>query len=492
MVMVFLMALLFEKERDTINTLTLAALVILIISPTALFEISFQLSFVAVFAILYVLEHLPFVSKLKRRPRTVLKRLVLFLLVSAAAILGTLPIVLYYFNQTSLIGILTNCVMVPLIGFVVVPLGLLAVLFLPVVPTAALLIMKGAAAILEGGLALAFFFSKWPFAAVRTVTPTLIEIGLYYALAWTLFNFHRTRRARPLLIGLAIVLLADVGYWVSERYGRSELRMTVIDVGRGSSALLELPGGPCVLVDGGGFHGNRFDVGARVVGPFLWKKKIATVETIVLSHPHPDHLNGLLFIARHFNVREIWTNQEHADTEPYRDFLKIVSEKNIRVVGLKDVVKPRMINGIRFQALYPPLDFLERKGEDFWRTKNNNSLVLKVSFRDISFILPGDIEAEAERELASLARTTLKSNVLLAPHHGSQSSSTTRFLRCVRPDIAVISSGWKNIFGFSHQKILKRYQAQGCQIFRTYRHGAITITTDGTNMSVKSFLYSDT
>jgi len=492
MVMVFLVALLFERERDTINTLALAALVILIISPTALFEISFQLSFTAVFAILYMLKHLSFVVELRGGPPRVYKRLALFLFVSAAAILGTFPITLYYFNQTSLIGILTNCFMVPVIGFLVVPAGLLAVLFLPVAPTVALLIMKGAIVILEGGMGLAIFFSRWPFAAVKTVTPTLIEIGLYYALAWVLFNFRQTRRARPLLIGLAIVALADVGYWVSERYGRNELRMTVIDVGQGSSALMELPGGPCILADGGGFYDNRFDVGARVVGPFLWKRKIATVEILVLSHPDPDHLNGLLFIARHFNVREVWMNQEPADTKPYRDFLEIVSEKNIRVVGLKDLVEPRMINGVRLQVLYPPLDFLERKAKDSWRTPNNNSLVLKVSFQGVSFLVPGDIEAEAEKELTCLACTPIKSNVLLVPHHGSQNSSTHEFLKCVHPDIAVISSGWKKIFGFPHQKTLKRYQAQGCQIFCTDRHGAITITTDGTHLSVKPFVYSDT
>jgi len=492
MVTVFLIAIFLEREQDAINTLSVAALVILIIRPTALFEVSFQLSFVAVFAILYVLRHLPLAVKLRSGPLTLFKRLALFLLVSVAATLGTLPITLYYFNQTSLIGVLTNCIMVPLVGFLVVPLGLLAVLFLSFFPTGALWIMKGAAMILQGGLEMATFFSRCPFAAIKTVTPSLIEIGLYYALAWALFNGRRTRLARSLLIGLSIVVLADVGYWVSERYGRRELRMTVIDVGQGNSALMELPGGPCILVDGGGFYDNRFDIGAWVVGPFLWKRKIATVEILVLSHPQTDHLNGLLFIARHFNVREVWMNQEPADTRPYRDFLKIVSQRGIRVVGPKDLVGPRMINGVRFRVLYPPVDFLERKAEDGWRTQNNNSLVLKVSFQNVSFLLPGDIEAEAEKELTGLACPTLKSNVLLVPHHGSRSSSTPEFLKCVAPSIAVISLGWKNIFRFPHPNVLKRYKARGCQVFRTDSQGAITITTDGTHINVKPFLYRDT
>jgi len=378
--------------------------------------------------------------------------------------------------------------MVPLIGFIVVPLGLLAILLLPLSATVAMWVMKGGTVILECGLGLAIFFSKWSFAAFRTITPTLIEIAVYYVLAWTLLNWGRTNLAKLVLIGLALVAMADVSYWVCQRYGRSELRMTAIDVGQGSSSLMELPGGPCVLVDGGGFYNNRFDVGSRIVGPFLWKRKIATVDILVLSHPHPDHLNGLLFIARHFNVREVWVNLEPADTQPYRDFLDIISEEGICVIGPQDLLRPRVINGVRFEVLYPPVDFLDRKPQEIWRTPNNNSLVLKVSFQDISFLLPGDIEAEAERELSALDCRTLKCDLLLVPHHGSRSSSTPKFLECVDPDVAVVSSGWKNRFGFPHPKVLKRYKTLGCKVFQTSQQGAITITTDGKSLTVEPFL----
>lgn len=488
MVVVFLAALVFEQERDSLNTLALAALVVLIINPTALFAISFQLSFGAVFAILHVVEHVGFARELRQGPRTLFKRIAFFLLISAAAILGTVPITLYYFNQISLIGILTNCFMVPLIGFMVVPLGLLAILLLPLSATVAMWVMKGGVIILECGLGLAIFFSKWPFAAFRTITPTLIEIAVYYVLAWTLLNRGRTNRTKLILIGLALVVIVDVSYWVCQRYGRNELRMTAIDIGQGSSSLMELPGGPCVLVDGGGFYNNRFDVGSRIIGPFLWKRKIATVDILVLSHPDPDHLNGLLFIARHFHVREVWMNLEPADTQPYREFLDIISRKGIRVVGPQDLLRPRVINGVQFQVLHPPVGFLDRKSQEIWRTPNNNSLVLKVSFQDISFLLPGDIEAEAERELSALDCRTLKCDLLLVPHHGSRSSSTPRFLECVDPDVAVVSSGWKNRFGFPHPQVLKRYKALGCQVFRTSQQGAITITTDGKSLMVKPFL----
>ncbi|MDY6987395.1 MAG: DNA internalization-related competence protein ComEC/Rec2 [Thermodesulfobacteriota bacterium] len=488
MVTVFLLALLFEREHDSINTLAVAAMVILIITPTALFEISFQLSFVAVFAILYALRTLPVVSRLRRAPPSPLKRLGLFVLVSAAAILGTLPFTLYYFNQTSLIGVLTNCLMVPLVGFLVVPMELLAALFLTVTPTLSLWIMKAAAFILQGGIFLAHHLSTWPFAAIKTVTPTWMEMALYYGLAWALLTPRKTRLAKAALAIIVLLALTDGAYWTARRFANEDLTVTYIDVGQGNAALLELPKGASMLIDGGGFYDNRFDVGARIVAPFLWQKKIATVETLVLSHPDPDHLNGLIFIARHFNVRQVWMTQDEVPSPTYKDFQDIVSEQQITVVGPKELTGPQTINGVTFQVLYPPPDFLERKKKDRWRSTNNNSIVLRVSYNESSFLFPGDIEAEAEQELITLAGEALKSDVLLVPHHGSKTSSTPAFLKYADPAIAVISAGRKEIFGLPCEKIVKRYASWGSQILRTDQAGAITITTDGKQLRVKPFL----
>ena len=220
MTMAFLTAQFLEREQDTMNTLAAAALIILVVNPTSLFDVSFQLSFAAVFSILYTLTYLPCVAALKSPPRRGFKRLVLFLLISTTATLGTLPITLYYFNQVSLIGPVTNCIMVPLVGVVVVPLGLLAAATLLVSETLSLFLMKGALLAMQGGLGLADLFAQLSLAAVKTVTPSLFEIGLYYGFIWALFEFRKTKKAKIVLFIIGLVVLADVAYWCHKRHSR--------------------------------------------------------------------------------------------------------------------------------------------------------------------------------------------------------------------------------------------------------------------------------
>ena len=255
---------------------------------------------------------------------------------------------------------------------------------------------------------------------------------------------------------------------------------------------MELPGGHTALIDGGGFSDNTsFDMGARVIAPFLLRKKIRTIDTLVLSHPNSDHLNGLIYIAEHFNVKNIWTNGETRNTVGYRHFRNVIRRQQLSVPDFKQLARRQQVNGVKFCFLYPPNNFLARKASDKWRNTNNNSLVLKISFGKVSFLFPGDIMTEAEKELIELAAPELACDVLLVPHHGSRSSSSQPFLGAVQPKIAVISAGWQNRFRFPHPTVIDAYQKMGCRILRTDRNGAIQIRTDGHRLIVKSFMSLD-
>jgi competence protein ComEC len=512
MVIVFLTAFLFEREHDIINTLALAAMIILIVHPPALLSISFQFSFAAVLAIIYGLSKLPPLwpsDQNRTRNQKWLKaamKFYYFFMTSLFAVLGTLPLVMRYFNQVSLVGLPANVIFVPLIGFVVVPLGIMAVFIYPLTVTGALVCLKAGATVLEYVIKIINFISGWSFSAIKTITPNYLEIFCFYVLFWTLLNLKGVQIRTPaafgkdpssqgknpinkpvVIVGLLTVLMlsADVGYWLYQRCWHDDLRVTVIDVGHGNATLVELPRGYNMLVDGGGFSDNRvFDVGASIVAPFLWQKKIRTIDSIVLSHPNSDHLNGLIYIAENFHVKNVWTNHEAANTFGYRKFMETIKNKNIQMPAYNRIAGVHDINGVHIDVLYPPLDFIEKKETETWRNLNNNSLVLKVSLGATSFLFTGDIKAKAEYELVSTADSKLRSTVLLAPHHGSRTSSTELFLEKVNPEVVIISSRWKSRFGLPHPSVLKRYSQKGCRVLETAHNGAVSMGTDGRTLTV--------
>lgn len=507
MVSVFLISFFAEKDQDAINTLAVAALLILAFYPPSLFMISFQLSFISVFFIILGLNYTIYRKNKKSeydkgRLSGIKRKITAFFLVSFFAITGTLPLVMYYFNQISLVGLVTNCIAVPLIGFVIVPAGLLSFFIYPVSSIFSVWLLKAASVVLKIALGLIKYFADLPFAALKTITPSIFEIVWYYLLLFTLFEILKrivirketikyssileSIRLRAPFIALIILVIAgyaDLWYWLDKRYLHKDLRVTVIDVGQGTSSLLELPGGYNVLVDGGGFSDNSiFDVGRYVLAPFLWKKKINTVDTLVLSHTDSDHLNGLLYIAKNFHVKEIWFNGEAADSVGYKKFLEIVKKKNIKMQDFKDLKKEKTINGVMFKILYPEAGFMEKK--DKWRQGDNSSLVLKTVFGTKSFLFTGDIKAMGESELIRVAGKLLKSNVVIVPHHGSKTSGSKEFIDKVNPEIAVISAGWKNRYKFPHPVVVDRFEKKRCDIYRTDQNGAVEMSTDGKELVI--------
>lgn len=507
MVTVFLLAFLVERERDTLNTLAVSAFIILAISPPALLTISFQLSFSAVLSIIFGVSLINSLWETTEKGiwQHMYRKVFLFIMVSVFAILGTLPFTLYYFNQVAFSGIITNMIFIPLIGFLVVPTALAAVFIMPIFPIGSKWLLSICIYLLEKGEKIIVFISDLPFSSATTVTPNIIETVCYYTLfCATLLLIKNHRKIIPteekkkkydsLLITLTALIIAfiflsiDIFYQIHERFFNKSMKITAIDVGQGASTLIELPKGGILLIDGGGFSDNAvFDVGKNIVAPLLLRKKIKTIDMVILTHPESDHLNGLIHIIEHLHVKKILSNNCQTHRLGFKKFCEALDKKNIVLEDYKKIEKKLNINDVDINILYPASEFKEKSLVEKWRNSNNNSIVLKLTFNRVSILFPGDIMKKAEKELVQISGNSLKSNLLFAPHHGSKSSSSQLFLDHVNPEAIIISAGWGNRYHMPHKEVLRKYQLLPSKIFRTDLQGAIEIITDGETYTIHPF-----
>ncbi|MEA1935419.1 MAG: DNA internalization-related competence protein ComEC/Rec2, partial [Thermodesulfobacteriota bacterium] len=509
MILTFLIAILFGKERELFNTLALAAFVILVVSPASLFDISFQLSFTAVAAILFIAPGLTSLIPKGGMDETdkirYYRKILLFIIVSISATLGTAPLIAFYFNRISTVILFSNILIIPIIGFVVLPLGMATIVTTPISASLATLFIKISSFFVGISISIVKFLATLPLSSFFVTTPTLIEITAYYLLLITTVKLIDVRKGTitlnpPLQKGcmggfmglkIAFVLLilffiGDGIYLYTKDTTAGHLKTTFIDVGQGSSTLLEFPGGTKMLVDGGGFYSKSFDVGRYVVAPFLWHERIKKVDIVVLTHPQLDHLNGLIYILKNFDVREVWSNGETAHTKTYRKFIKIIKEKHItRRIVSQDTPEKR-IGEVIIRILNPENPITKEDSSVRFDIVNNNSLVMKLTFGKVVFLLPADISEPTESRLV-MNGVHLKSDVLMAPHHGGFTSSTPPFLKKVHPEIVVFSCGVDNVFRDPHPDVLERYRTIDSKIFRTDRNGAVTIITDGENILTRVF-----
>jgi competence protein ComEC len=513
MALTFMIAIILGKDRDLYNTLALAALIILLFSPPSLYDVSFQLSFVAVWAILFITPKFtalfPQGNTDELSTETVWAKktfanIYIFVFVSLAATLGTLPFIVYYFNRVSTIVLLSNLIVVPIMGIIAIPVCMSIIVALPLSDALALVFLNIASYLVRISISIVDFFASLPGSSFFVSTPTLLEMGAYYLLLVVtvkLFDIwrhkednHSKRQSninqklyRISLAALTVFFIVDTIYLYARDIHNDKMKVTFIDIGQGNSTLIELPGGKKILLDGGGSYENIFDIGKYVVAPFLWHERIKNIDIVILSHPHPDHLNGLITILSNFDVKEVWTNGEEGYFETYEDFMKIIREKNIthRLISEKSGVT--LISGTTL-SVFNPLNSIDVKNDlprKFDMT-NNDSLVIKLTFGKVSFLLPGDISESSETRLVKSGRD-IKSQVMLVPHHGGFTSSTMPFLDKVQPEFAIVSCGSDNYFNDPHPDVLKRFSRIGTKILRTDINGAISVTTDGTTITYTTF-----
>lgn len=475
-----------NRGRDFLNTLALSALIILLVSPQSVWDLSFQLSFVAVFSIIYMTPRLNTLLtrekkednalKLKKKgvlfqmERVLTGRLKTAILVTLVAGAATAPILAYNFHRVSLVGTAANLAAVPLTG-AVVPLLLLSSLASAFSTLLASVFLTLADIVFSLLLVLVKAFSSLPYASVRVTTPTALEIALYYALLFAAVNIKKDRRYRYAALLAAVLFVTDQGYYAWSRKS-SELRVTFISVGQGESELVETPGGETMLIDGGGVWGG-FDIGEKVLAPFLWSKKIKEIDYLVLSHAQRDHMDGLKFVAENFSVGEFWWN----GAGDLGELGSILKENGVPVLIVNNSSAGRVVGGATVEALHP-------SGQEPFDS-NNMCLVLRISYGNTRFLFTGDIGEDAE---GMLMKKNIRAEVLKAPHHGSRYSSSEGFLKAVGASVVVVSAGRHNVFHFPHAETLERYRAAGLKVLRTDSDGAVTLRTDGERVSGGAYL----
>lgn len=438
MAVLVLAALLLDRDAAVLNSLALAALAILALRPSDLQDPGFQLSFAATAGI--VLAPMP------QHP------VLAALAVSAAAQLAVLPIALAHFNQVSTIGLVANLAVVPLAGLATI-LGLVAVgvaavstlvagwLFAATWPV--LLLLRWAV----------LLAAAVPGAVLHLPAPGALAIASYAtALGLGLAAWHTRVMRRPLAQRLGVtagalaIISALVTLWPALRPADGRLHVSVLDVGQGDAIVIEAPDGRTVLVDAGAGGPYRLDAGERVVAPFLWNRGILHLAAVVVTHPDLDHAGGMAAVRELFSVSDAW------DGAPERGAFALGG------------------------ALLTPLAAAAVG-------RNDAARVLRLELGRAAILLTSDIEGLGERALID-SGAPLHADVLKVPHHGSRTSSGPDFLAAVRPAVAVVSVGARNVYGHPDAGVLARLTAAGADLYRTDRDGAVLLETDGRVLDV--------
>ncbi|MCK5340413.1 MAG: DNA internalization-related competence protein ComEC/Rec2, partial [Desulfobulbaceae bacterium] len=497
MTTVFVFALLSDRQWSVINNIFIAALIILASNPNTLFTASFQLSFSAVLAIALICPKIrpllstPVDNAVPTRHLTRLKNwAIASIAVSVVASLGTMPLLLYHFNRFSLFSPISTLIVEPFLCFWSLILGLTACLAIPFSPSAASFIFHLGTLGLKASDAITQFFASLPGSSLWLPTPFPVEIALFYLFLASCVFWRKSRFIRLAGI-LSLVFLVSIPTAVYIRGNFSkQTEVTFLDVGQGSSAFIKMPGGAAFLIDGGGPQSLRFNIGSKIIAPYLWRQRISRLDGVIISHPHADHYNGLEFIFRRFRPKALWTNGEQGDDPEYRKLLHLAEHLDIpiqipkedTVLFTKGETSLRSIAALHTTNLPP-----DRPDSD----PNNRSLVIRLDSGPGSFLFAGDIYKKDEIRLIQEGKN-LDADVLLAPHHGSRTSGSNDFLKAVSPDCMVISAGPYRTGVFPDEKLLERAKKAGIRVFNTAEVGAIRFMEEKSSLKVLKLLTTTT
>ncbi len=458
---------LLSKRTRILNVIGLSGFFIIASNPFEILDIGFVLTYSLTIGIIKLRE--VFLELIKTRYLFVNE----FLAANLSASLVSIPLSIYFFKRYSLISIISNLILLPIM-VVITGLSVLIMIFSPFSD----IITEFIIAINSKVLSLFYLIIKLIDNTINIQvfknSPNIIYIILYFII---LFYLKRIISIKGFKLIAVILIAILIIYFLFNpfTYKPKTAEFYFIDVGQGDSELIVFPSGKSLLIDGGGSYYSDFEIGKNYLLPFILEKNIK-IEWVAISHYHPDHIRGVLEILDIVNPREIWLSSIAYNNYYYKKLNKRYSYK-IKYIS-KGFVKE--VDSYKIELLYP---FKVIKQE---KTHNNHSQVFKIYNNNISVLFTGDMEKRVEKELIKKYNDFLKSDIIKIPHHGSNSSSSIHFIKLVNPEIGVISCSRNNYFRLPSLKIVKRYLKNNIRLLKTSQRGGILIYKKENELIIKT------
>jgi competence protein ComEC len=471
MALVLIIAFLTNRSTNLLNSVAIAALIILLVHPYELFSPGFQLSFAAVISIAIIYPHISeWIKSLSVQNKPV-KNILLFAGVSIAAQIGTMPFTIYYFGKVSLVALFTNLIVIPVVG-IIVSVGILSIAVGLIIPAVAVYF----SIVNEIIIKIVFYVihltgsSEFSFQRIRSFSP--FDIILFYVLLTILLFFYKKFNGSLAKVVLLVLCLSNFFLFSSFDNKKimpdNKLSVMMIDVGQGDAFLLKFPNGKTALIDAGVVTFN-YDNGERVILPLMNYIGIGKIDYGFVSHIDLDHYGGFISLIHDGKISSIYKPEIDSSESKDVKFEKYLFENKIpENYYRKGIIK---IGNARVYVL----NTLAYNTS----TSNNRSGLLKIVYGNSEFLFTGDLEKGGEAYYSKMYGNFLDSDVLKVGHHGSKTSSSEDFLNLVTPEISLISDGRQNKFHHPSEITLEKLKEIHSKVYRTDLSGAILLQSDG-------------
>jgi competence protein ComEC len=500
------------RDKNGLASISAAALILLIINPFTLFDIGFQLSFLATGSLLI------FVPMMDRMMSNLPKWIRAGLSVTIAAQIGVIPILVYYFGQVSMVSALANLIIVPLaepalvVGIALLPFQALVPIFAK--PFFWFLSVEMSTVIYLNELA-----ASLPGAALAIGEPSITSVGVMYIaigmLGVVLYKVSINYRLQfgHIIVFLTILMCLSVSVTAYRSLAPSQLIVTFFDVGQGDSALVQSPDGVKVLID----TGPDFKILKRK----LDLRGVKYLDVVIISHTHADHASGIANVFQNYAVGSFYYPRSAEGETSMQAMLIKAKKANIRCVPIDNLERTRFGNSLEMVAICKDEDSVEVDGKNInsgelseieYRKgsssggENDKCIICVMKYGEFEIMFTGDADEELEEDICDRKNNSVRSHdlneastanewakgfsdnidVLKVGHHGSSTSSTRTFLNMIDPKVSVISVGEHNRYGHPAKSAIERIRATGAKIYRTDRNGDITIISDGSTFKVNS------